>query len=151
MVLQGLHVLFGILWFGAAVYNMFVVTPAIDRVDRVHADAFLVQYGHFAKRFIAPVAILTILSGIVLGFPLAAWSDLGYAYGNTYLAALVVALATWTWGTVMIGGNIEKAMRLEQGSSAWTAVMDRLKTYSALELLGFLVLFGFMVALRFHY
>lgn len=42
-------------------------------------------------------------------------------------------------------------MNLEQGSPEWVALMNKVKQYAVIELLGFLVLFVLMVALRFGY
>ncbi|MBX6354121.1 MAG: hypothetical protein IRZ10_12430 [Thermoflavifilum sp.] len=108
ITLQALHVFFGILWFGGAMYANFVVIPATNKIDAVHANAFAVSYGRIAERFMTPVSILTLLFGIILGFPLGAWEDIGHPYGSTYLVAFIVAFVVWLWGMLMIGRNVKK-------------------------------------------
>lgn len=151
MVLQGLHVLFGILWFGGAVYGTFVVVPAANKIDPVHANAFTASYGKFAEKYMMPVSILTLVFGIILGFPLNAWASIGTTYGTTYLIAFLVALVVFFWGLLMIAPLAKRLNGVGQGSPEFVVIVDKLKKYGSMEMLGFLILFIFMVALRFNY
>lgn len=149
MVLQGLHVFFGILWFGGSMFSNFVVIPSTNKIDASHANPFLAAYGKMADRYMHPVGALTIVFGFVLGFPLNAWAHLGHAYGNTYLFALILALFVYLWGILMIARNIKKAMTYGIGTPEFIATVDKVKKFAGLELLGFIVLFVMMVLMRY--
>jgi uncharacterized membrane protein len=150
-VLQALHVLFGIAWFGGVVYNDLVILPALGAIDPEPAKAFLASYRPAAERFTAPVAGLTLVLGLVLGFPLGAWADFGHPYGNTFFAAAVAAFAVFAFGVRFITPNAKRLAALTPGGEEFRATAARLRAYSRLELGGFLVLFALMVALRFGY
>ena len=149
MILYGLHVLFAILWVGGDMFSNFVVIPAANGIDPVHANAFLGKFGKAAERYMGPVGALTILFGILLGWKLGAWGNIGYAYGNTYLSAMVLAIAVYLWGILMLGRNIKKAMSFGIGTPEFVAIVDKVKKYSGIQLIGFLGIFILMVLMRF--
>lgn len=125
-VLQGLHVLFGILWFGAVAFNDFVVVPAVGSIEPEHGNAFVAAYARLVERYLNPVGGLTLLTGIVLGFALGAWSDIGHLYGDTYLIAFALALGLFFLGLHVIAPHGRRLGRLVQGSPEFTARLARL-------------------------
>ncbi|WP_053959987.1 hypothetical protein [Sulfobacillus thermosulfidooxidans] len=151
MILQGLHVLFGVLWFGGSIFSTFVVIPATSKIDATHANPFMAIYAKLAERYMTPVSTLAIIFGIILGFPLHAWSNIGHTYGNTYLIAFVVSLLVYWWGIFMIGRNIKKGLAHGFGTPEFRAITNRVKKYAGIELLGFFAIFVLMVLLSFDY
>lgn len=99
---QWLHVLGGIFWFGGTLFLNVVVIPAVIRLplerQRDVGRSLSAQLG----RIVAPVAMATILLGILRGTvfgPLKSHDALvGTAYGLTWLVGLIAALATMLWG-----------------------------------------------------
>lgn len=151
ILLQGFHVFFAVMWFGGDMFSNFVVVPATNKIDSAHSTPFFVEYGKSADRMMLPMGALTILTGIILGFPLGAWDNIGHRYGNTYLAAFIVATLVYLFGLLFIRRNINKMMAYEQGSPEFMAILNRVKMYGGLVLIGFIAVFVMMVALRYGY
>lgn len=151
IVLQGFHVFFAILWFGGDMFTNFVVIPATNQLDTVHSNSFFAKFGPAADRFMLPMGALTIITGILLGFPLGAWANIGHRYGDTYLAAFLVATLVYLFGLIFLRRNIHKAQTYEQGSPEFMEIMNKVKMYAGLILIGFAAVFVMMVALRYGY
>jgi len=150
-LLQGLHVLLGIFWFGGAMFSDMVVMPAVRTLDPAGRQAFLAPYARQARRVIAPLSGLTIVFGLALGFPLGAWSRLGSLYGETFLAGLVLAVGLSFWGAMVVGRGAERLGALAPDSPDLDVAFERFRAGAVAELAGFVVLFVLMVALRFGY
>lgn len=150
-ILQGFHVFFAILWFGGDMFSNFVVVPAANKTDPVHSNAFFAKLGPGADKYMLPMGALTIITGILLGFPLHAWSNIGHRYGDTYLAAFILATLVYLFGIFFLRRNINKAMTYEEGSPEFVAIIGRVKTYGGLILIGFIAIFILMVSLRYGY
>ncbi len=162
IVIQWLHVLLGIFWFGSTLYLDFVVIPAVTSLPLEQQRSVSKPLTMFSERVIIPAAILVILLGLVRGTifgPVRSLDFLfGTAYGITFLIALLAALATFAWGQLVLA---RAARRLDtfplaevmqtdgKVALAFSAQVQRVKLLALLELLGFFVIFTCMILMRF--
>lgn len=66
-VVQWLHVLGGIFWFGGTLYVTFVLIPALRRGPPEYAREVSRNLNRQAERVILPVAVITIALGFLRG------------------------------------------------------------------------------------
>jgi uncharacterized membrane protein len=162
MLIQWLHVFSGIGWFGSILYLDFVVIPALMTLPLEQQRTVSKALTIFANRVLTPVALLTIILGLVRGTifgPVQSWSFLiGTAYGMTFLIASLAAVATFLWGHFAIGRAVRRmevfplAEVMQSGGTvalAFAAQVKRVKLLALLELLGFFVIFTCMILMRF--
>lgn len=162
--IQWLHVLAGITWFGAVIYNDFILIPALTTLpvdqQRAAGGAIGVRGGRVIKPVAAAVIILGFLRGTVFGQIRSADALFGTMYGLTWLVALVVAIVAFYWGVKVIGAAIEKATSFDMSRASladgspnpeFTALVADVKRKSGIELLMFLVIFTAMILMRFGY
>ncbi|MBA3687510.1 MAG: hypothetical protein H0W81_01525 [Chloroflexi bacterium] len=149
VVVQWLHMLFGIFWFGGALFGNFVLGPVLIKQppDRMRELALLL--GEQGDRVILPVATLTIVLGFLRGTvfgPVRSIEFLfGTAYGITWLVALLTAIGTLAWGSMTV-----RTMRraLLAGADITGSTGTALRN-AGIELLGFAVILSCMVLMRF--
>jgi uncharacterized membrane protein len=162
-VVQWLHVLAAITWFGAVIYTDFILIPAITTLPpREQRSAGAAIGNRSAKVIIAAasaVIVLGILRGTVFG-SIRSVDALTTTYGLTWLVALVVTIFTFFWGLRVIVGALERfnAFDLDQATlpdGSPNPVMVRLiadiRIRSQVELLFFAVIFTCMILMRFGY
>jgi uncharacterized membrane protein len=160
---QWLHVFFGIFWFGTVLYSDFILVPALNTLPLDRQREFGSALGRRIVRVIPVVAGLTILLGIIRGIFFSGINSLDAlttTYGLTWLVALVAAIATYLWGDRVIRPDIERLVAMPDaaatgaeasGTVGLSALTDRIKRNSMLELLGFLVIFTCMILMRLGY
>jgi uncharacterized membrane protein len=162
MVIQWLHVLLGIFWFGSTLYLDFVVIPAVMSLPLEQQRTVSQPLTTFSERVIVPAAILVILLGLVRGTifgPVRSLDFLfGTAYGLTFLSAGFSALATLAWGQLVLTRAARRlatfplADMMKSGGTvalAFAAQVQRVKLLALLELFGFFVIFTCMILMRF--
>lgn len=161
VVVQWLHVFFGIFWFGAVLYGDFILIPAIQTLPLAKQREFGAAVGRRAGQVIPIVAGIAILLGILRGTvfgPIKGVDVLGTAYGLTWLVGLVAALATFYWGARVISPSIDRLNEVSESeatlpdgrpSPRLVAIIDDIKRKTGLELVGFLVIFTAMILMRF--
>jgi hypothetical protein len=161
IVVQWLHILLAIFWFGGALYSDFVLVPALSTLSLPTQREVGVAIGARAVRIIPAVAGGVILLGIIRGTVLGnvkSLGDLGSPYGITWLVALIVAIATFWWGLRVITPAIDRLNAVPETqalgpdgnpSAELTARLDDLKRKISLELIGFVVILACMVLMRF--
>jgi uncharacterized membrane protein len=161
-VIQWLHVLFGITWFGAVIYNDFILIPAFLKLPVDQQRSAGAAVGEQGTKVIigaaSAVIVLGILRGTVFG-PIRSLDVLfGTAYGITWLVALALALLTFFWGYRVIGAAVERLtafdisrVSLPDGSPnpEFTTLIDDVKRKSSIELLFFLGILTCMILMRF--
>ena len=131
LVLQWLHVLFGIFWFGSQMYLDSSVRPAIALLP-VDGQAIMGRgLGQgMARRITVVTSTGTVLLGILRGIVGGVLDILDTAYGRTWLAALAIGvfmvLSIYTRG---YGGRVKPLL--------WNGL--------------FVVMFTLMIAMRFGY
>jgi uncharacterized membrane protein len=162
IVIQWLHVLLGMFWFGSTLYLDVVVIPAVMTLPLEQQRSVSKPLTRFSERVIIPAAILVIILGLVRGTifgPVQSWNFLlGTAYGLTFLLALLAALATLAWGLLVLN---RAARRLDtfplaevlqtegKVALAFASQVQRVKRFALLELLGFFIIFTCMILMRF--
>jgi uncharacterized membrane protein len=158
VVVQWLHVLLGILWFGNALAVAAILIPTVNALPLPIQRQVGGSYGERATRLFDVVVPLIIVLGIVRGTLLGPIDDfetlLGTAYGITWLVALVAAVATFGWSRFVITPTIRhmNALPLNDDGSGPPELghaTDRVKRVVVLELVGFFVIFSCMILMRF--
>ena len=162
IIIQWLHVLLGIFWFGSTLYLDVVVIPAVMTLPLEQQRTVSKPLTMFSDRVLNPAAILVIILGLVRGTifgPVKTWSFLiGTAYGLTFLLAFLAAVATLLWGFFATGRAARhlEAFPLSEVvksggavSLAFAAQVQRLKLFALVELLGFFIIFTCMILMRF--
>jgi len=160
---QWLHVIAAITWFGAVIYNDFILIPALTtlppRIQRTAGGAIGIQADKVLKGAASAVIVLGILRGTVFG-SIRSLDAVTTTYGLTWLVALGLALVTFVWGVRFIGGALERfnAFDVEQAVLAdgspnpvMTAMIADIKRKSQVELVLFLAIFTCMILMRFGY
>jgi uncharacterized membrane protein len=158
VVVQWLHVLLAILWFGNSLSLATITIPAISRLPLVRQQEIGAQLGRQGTRvfdIVAPaVIVLGLLRGTVFGSVRDTDALFGTTYGLTFLVALIAATATFLWGRfVIVPATRELATAPVDADGTSTPELDtiiaRVKRVTVLELLGFFVVFTCMILMRF--
>ena len=157
-VVQWLHVLLGIIWFGNALAVAAILIPTVNALPLSTQRQVGGSYGERATRLFDVVVPLIIILGVLRGTVFGPIHDtdtlLGTAYGITWLVALVAVLATFSWGRFVITPAIRhmNGLPLSADGSAPPELgpaTDRVKRVVVLELAGFFVIFTCMILMRF--
>jgi uncharacterized membrane protein len=162
ILIQWLHVLLGIFWFGSTLYLDVVVIPAVMTLPLEQQRSISKPLTRLGERVIIPAAILVIILGLASGTifgPVRSLDFLfGTAYGLTFLIAGLSALATLAWSQLVL---IRAARRLDtfplaevmkSGGTvarAFASQVQRVKRFALLELFGFFIIFTCMILMRF--
>lgn len=158
VVVQWLHVLLGMLWFGNALVLDVIVIPAINRLPIVRQREISSYIGSRATPIFHVVVPLIIALGFIRGTLLGPIKSvdylLGTAYGLTWLTALVVTILTYLFGLFVIIPALRRMYAAPVDldgtpTPELTAAIGRVKRLVTLELLGFLVIFTCMILMRF--
>ncbi len=155
---QWLHVLLGIVWFGYSLALAIFFIPAISRLSiptQRQIGAALAERGTPIIDVLAPsILVLGIIRGTLLG-PIDSVEDaLTTAYGITWLLAIVMIVAVFLWGRLVIVPAVDRmsaAPLTPDGGPTpeLEAALTTAKRVTVLELLGFFVLFTLMILMRF--
>ena len=158
VMVQWLHVLLGILWFGNSLSLATITIPALNRLPLVRQQEIGAELGKQGLRVIDVVGPAVIMLGVVRGTVLGPIKDadalFGTAYGLTWLVALVLAIATFLWGRFVIvpaTRALASAPVNPDGTPSpdLEAALARTKMVTVLELLGFFAIFTCMILMRF--
>lgn len=151
-IVQGLHMVTAIFWFGGTMFTNFVLGPAIQRSSAAAGGEVGAQIGIQATRVIRPVATLAIVLGFLRGTvwgPLKSASDvLNSGYGHWWLIALLLAIATYVWGETMTAKAAAAIGRAPEAERA--ALTARTIRLASIELVGFFGIFSMMILMRFY-
>ena len=160
-VVQWLHVILAILWFGGILYGDLILIPALNTLPLPTQRAVGVAIGARATGIMPAVAGAVILLGIIRGTvfgPIKSLEALGTPYGVTWLVALVLAIATFMFGQRISGPSFERLASLSEAetlnadgtaSAKLTTLADQVKRYVLMELVLFVVIFTCMILMRF--
>ncbi len=162
LVLQWLHVLLGIFWFGGSLYLNFMVVPVVLSLPLGQQREVAIPLGARSNQILPLVAILVILLGLLRGTvwgPVHSFPFLfGTAYGVTFLTSLLVVGGVELWGHFVAGRAaaqlntfpLAEVMKPESaGATAFNAQVQRVKLFALVELLGFFIIFTCMILMRF--
>ena len=131
VVLQWLHVIFGVFWYGSQLYLDLSIKPAIARLPPESAAVMQEALGTgLARRITVVTATGTVLLGALRGIAGGVLDVLGTAYGITWLTAFAIgtfrAASIYTRG---FGGRVRPLL--------WHSL--------------FILMFSLMIAMRFGY
>ena len=113
VVVRALHILFGVAWIGGVMYGVGVIRRVMPRVDMAARKATMKQLIPVVTQYLPGSAVMTIVTGAILylylgGFdPAVLW---GSAWGLVLLTALVLAVATFTFGMIVGIGTAKRIM-----------------------------------------
>ena len=159
VLVQWLHVFFGIFWFGGTLYATFVVLPAMSRLPPLNARAMSLELQRQIARIIPLIAFATIILGFLRGTlfgPIRDTEALTSPYGLWWLVGLIGAVALVFWGQYVITPAVERmnadeeawAESTDRPSERLAALIARVRLVATLELLGFVVILVSMVAMH---
>ena len=158
IVVQWVHVLLGIIWFGYSLALAIFVIPALSKLPIPAQRQMGIALGERGTPIIdvlAPtIAVLGFIRGTLLG-PIGSVADVfTTAYGVTWLVALVAITATFLWGRFVIVPTVARlniAPLTPDGGPTpeLDGAVARAKQVTVFELLGFLVIFTCMILMRF--
>jgi uncharacterized membrane protein len=151
-VVQWLHIIVSIFWFGSVLFTDIVLMPGIAKMSPAAQMEFGVSVGSRVSRIMIPAGLLSIALGVVRGWlfgDIGSVDDLfGTTYGLAWLVAFIASVVTYAWGIFMITPAVEAIAR-ETNPEAAVAGIGRVKGLVLIELLGFLVIFTTMIVM--HY
>jgi len=159
VIVQWLHVFFGIFWFGSTLYADLILVPAVMSLPVARQREVVAPIGSRSVKLLEPVAGLVILLGFLRGTvfgQIRSLEALMTVYGVTWLVALVAAIALFYWAFRVLPPAIERMNAIpldaeanEGSNDAFAAALSRVKRISLLELVGFLIIFTCMILMRF--
>jgi uncharacterized membrane protein len=148
LLVQWLHILSGVIWFGGYVLIDFALWPVLLRRPAAEARAILAALEKYIGPLMAASGSLVVLLGIVRGTVLGPIKSLdallGTAYGLTWLTALVIALFLTIWGARWHDRVIGP---IWEGDQAQPGVATRLRTATIIEMTCFGAILVCMVLL----
>jgi uncharacterized membrane protein len=147
---QWLHILAAIFWFGSAMTVDLIIVPALRSLPADGRRAWLQPFNPRYARVVGPAGGVTILLGIIRGLLGGVWGSLTSPYGLTFLAAIVISIAVAIIGARLIAPAAERIAASTDLAEIEAQTM-RLSNLGKLEMVGFLVLFTMMIAMRFGY
>lgn len=157
-VVQWLHVLLGIIWFGNSLILALILIPTLNALPIPVQRDVGGRYGERSTRLFDVVVPLIVVLGFIRGTllgPIDSVSDVfASPYGITWLVALVAATATFMWGRMVIVPAVRHmdAIPLDAQGGATLELetaTQQVKRVVVLELAGFLVIFTCMILMRF--
>lgn len=148
-VVQWLHVLLGITWFGYAISMFFLVSPALAALPEAELRSTNMRLGELGAKVFPVVGIAVLVLGVIRGTFLGPIDSVGEifttAYGLTWLVALLATVALFITGARYIGPGF---VGLKDAPDLPAAVA-RLRRLSMFDLALFGVIFTCMILMRF--
>lgn len=145
VLVQWLHIVTGIAWFGGYIFIDIALWPALLRQPPAAAQATFNAMAPYISRLMAVSGTLVVLLGIIRGTVLGPIKSLDYLfttpYGITWLVALLLAVILTIWGASheRVLGPIWEGARVRPG------VASRLRASAAFELTCFGAVLACMV------
>lgn len=135
LVVRYLHVFSGILWIGSLGFSVMVLRRVAGRLDMPARKALMRQLIPMVIRFIPVSAVMTIVWGVVLYLVMGSFDPAvlwGSEWGRTILGALVLTLALFAFGILVVIRTSRKILgHLSEEACDHQAEMGKLqKTYN---------------------
>jgi len=131
LVLRYLHIVFAVMWIGGVAYAVFVLRTAMGRVAMPARKESMRQLVPVALHYVPMSAALTIILGALLYLVMGSFSVdvlLGSRWGGILFASLVLAVATFAFGMVVVIGAAKKVLgHLEEASCDHGEIVGRLQ------------------------
>jgi len=138
LMIQWLHILAGIIWFGGYLFLDLVLWPTLLRLPVTQAKMTSDMIGRFAGPAMATSGTLVVLLGIIRGTLLGPITSFSFlftsAYGMTWLVALAVSVLLSIWGA---GWHDRVIGPIWEGDSLSPGVVGRLRLSTIFELTCF--------------
>ena len=149
-IVQWLHILFGITWFGGYIFMTFGVWPVLLLRPAAEARTFYMDLAQPVGKLMmisgSLVLLLGILRGTVFGIIRSTQVLFNTAYGQTWLAALVLTIILTTHGAIS-SKNMED--RVWEGDHLRPDATRYLRNNNIFALIIFGVVLACMVLMRF--
>ncbi|MBI1257102.1 MAG: hypothetical protein GC204_06500 [Chloroflexi bacterium] len=151
-VVQWLHILAGITWFGGYIFLTFAVWPALLKRPAAEAKAFFAAIGQPVGTLMmlsgSFVLILGLIRGIVFGPVKSLEFAFTTAYGVTFLVALTLAVVMAAYGAIVGSKTLEKVW---DGDNFRPNAAQYIRRSNIFSLLCFGVILACMVLMRFGF
>ena len=149
-VVQWLHVLLAITWFGYTIAMYFLVIPPLATLPEGQQRDINVRLGERSGRVMPFIALGVLLLGIIRGTFLGqvqSFDALTSAYGITWLVALVVTIAI----TVNGARNLGPGFLALKDAPDFAAAAMKVRGFARIDLVLFAIAFSCMILMRFGY
>ncbi len=153
-VIEWVHILLGIFWFGSALYANFILAPTMMRLDQgTRRELFGALFGR-ASVVMTWVGYLTVAAGFIRGTVFGRIQSvdilLGSRYGIVWLIALAVGLFLALWSHLVLARSAQLLIAMPQPVASGPVVPPRPDPMPrVVEMVGFFVLFTLMIVLKF--
>jgi uncharacterized membrane protein len=146
LIVQWLHILMGITWFGGYIFLDFVIWPTLLRLPIAQAKVTSAVIARFTSPVMATSGTLVVLLGIIRGTflgPIKSFSFLFIsAYGTAWLVALTVSLMLIVWGA---GWHDRVIGPVWEEDHVRPGAVSRLRIGAIFEMTGFGIVLACMV------
>ena len=150
IIVQWLHVLLAVIWFGGTTFLALIVGPTLATASAQVQAEIGAQIAHRAKQLFAPVGGLTILFGIINATvfgPIQSWDALwSSTYGLTVAVSVVLGVVLAIFGATI--GNKAASIAAAPAEQR-EPIIRQVMGMSKLQLFIFFVAFTLMVLLRY--
>jgi hypothetical protein len=113
VTLRYLHIVFGVMWIGAVFYGVLVLRTAMGRVEMGARKETMKKLIPVVVYYVPMVATLTIVFGTLLYLYTAQFSVdglVGNRWGLTIFSALILTLATFGFGILVVVGGARRLL-----------------------------------------
>jgi uncharacterized membrane protein len=152
VLVQWLHVLSGILWFGGTLYIDLILIPALMPLAREKKQEVAARISPLTTRVLRPAAIAVIVLGFIRGTFLGQLHSVedivSTSYGRTWLVALLGALALFAFIEAVLDPAVRR-LNTAKTDAEFDARLGRVTALSIVELIGFVAIFTCMILMRF--
>jgi uncharacterized membrane protein len=153
VLIQWLHVLGGIFWFGSALYAMAILGPAMRALPLATRREVMAATTNRMGPVVEAIGTLTIALGVIRGTVLGPVQSIDVvtdtAYGRTWAIALLLGLGILAWSHFMIVPTARRMIAAMTDAASGEAAMRRGMPVMMVELVGFAAIFTCMILMRF--
>ena len=153
IVVQWLHVILGLFWFGSNLYVDAILIPTLNNLPLKEQQKIGGLIGPRTSRVLVPVGLTVVALGILRGTVFGRLHSLdaifGTTYGLTWLVALLLSIGIIFWGLLVLKPRAE-ALNTAETPEAYGAIINQLKVLTLVEIAGFVAIFTCMILMRFE-
>ena len=153
IIVQWLHVILGVFWFGSNLYVDAILIPTLNNLPLKEQQKIGGLIGPRTSQVLVPVGLTVVALGILRGTVFGRLHTLeavfGTAYGLTWLVALLLSVGIILWGLLALKPRAE-ALNTAESPEAYGAIINQLKVLTLVEIAGFVAVFTCMILMRFE-
>lgn len=154
IIVQWLHVILSIFWFGSNLYVDAILIPTLNRLPLKEQQKIGGLIGPRTSQVLLPVSLTVVVLGFLRGTIFGRLHSLdaifGTVYGATWFIALLLSIGIILWGLLMLTPRAE-ALNTAQSPEAYGEIVNELKVLALIEVTGFVAIFTCMILMRFGY